>query len=64
MASGEPDINFTSPAGVQHTSWTLVSESDTQFIKSRFDSIPNLYIADGHHRSAAASASAPTPSTA
>ena len=55
IASGEPDINFTSPDGVQHTSWTLVSESDTQFIKSRFDSIPNLYIADGHHRSAAAS---------
>ena len=28
---------------------------DTSLIKSRFDSIPNLYIADGHHRSAAAS---------
>ena len=55
IASGEPDINFTSPDGVQHTSWTLVSEEDTQFIKSRFDLIPNLYIADGHHRSAAAS---------
>ena len=55
IARGEPDIDFTSPDGVQHTSWTLVSESDTQFIKSRFDSIPNLYIADGHHRSAAAS---------
>jgi len=55
IAGGESDHDFTAPDGVQHTSWTVASEEDTQFIASRFDSIPSLYIADGHHRSAAAS---------
>ncbi|RTZ68600.1 MAG: DUF1015 domain-containing protein [Verrucomicrobia bacterium] len=55
IASGEPEHDFTAPDSVQHTSWTVASEEDTQFIASRFDSIPSLYIADGHHRSAAAS---------
>ena len=54
IASGEPDHDFTAPDGVQHTSWTVSSGEDAQFIASRFDAIPNLYIADGHHRSAAA----------
>ncbi len=54
LASGEPDHDFIAPDGVQHTSWTVASGEDAQFITSRFDSIPNLYIADGHHRSAAA----------
>ena len=43
IASSAPDIDFTSPDGVQHTSWTLVSQWDTQFIESRFDSIPNRW---------------------
>ena len=55
VTGGEPDIDFTAPDGVQHTSWTVALGEDTSLIKSRFDSIPNLYIADGHHRSAAAS---------
>ena len=54
LASGEPDHDFTAPDGVQHTSWTVSSGEDALFIASRFDAIPNLYIADGHHRSAAA----------
>ena len=54
IASGEPDHDFTAPDGVQHTSWTVSSGENAQFIASRFDAIPNLYIADGHHRSAAA----------
>jgi uncharacterized protein (DUF1015 family) len=54
LASGEPDHDFTAPDGVRHTSWTVSSGEDTQLIASRFDAIPNLYIADGHHRSAAA----------
>jgi len=55
VTGGEPDIDFTAPDGVRHTSWTVALGEDTSLIKSRFDSIPNLYIADGHHRSAAAS---------
>jgi len=55
ITGGEPDTDFTALDGVRHTSWTVASKEDTEFIESRFDSIPNLYIADGHHRSAAAS---------
>ena len=55
ITGGDPDTDFTAPDGVRHTSWTVASGEDTEFIESRFDSIPNLYIADGHHRSAAAS---------
>ncbi|HJO08415.1 MAG TPA: DUF1015 family protein [Verrucomicrobiota bacterium] len=54
IAGGEPDHDFTAPDGVRHTSWTVASAQDTAFIKSKFSSTPNLYIADGHHRSAAA----------
>jgi len=38
---------------VQHTLW-LCSEEDSDFFISQFESIPALYVADGHHRTAAA----------
>jgi uncharacterized protein (DUF1015 family) len=50
-----PEIDFTAPDGIRHTSWTVRDEKDIAQIKSIFDKIPCLYIADGHHRSAAAS---------
>lgn len=46
-----PDVDFTARDGVRHTSWTLL---DTASIEDIFARIPCLYIADGHHRSAAA----------
>ena len=46
-----PDVDFTAKDGVRHTSWTL---RDTLNIEEIFAQIPCLYIADGHHRSAAA----------
>jgi uncharacterized protein (DUF1015 family) len=49
-----PDIDFTAPDGVRHTSWSIKDAATLQFIEQRFASIPFLYIADGHHRSAAA----------
>jgi uncharacterized protein (DUF1015 family) len=50
----KPDLDFTASDGVQHTSWVLADVNDLRFIQARFDKIPALYIADGHHRSAAA----------
>jgi uncharacterized protein (DUF1015 family) len=41
-----PDVDFTAKDGVRHTSWTMCDSSAI--------TIPTLYIADGHHRSAAA----------
>ena len=55
ITGGEPEVDFTAPDGVRHTSWTVALGEDTSLIESRFNAIPNLYIADGHHRSAAAS---------
>jgi uncharacterized protein (DUF1015 family) len=49
-----PDTDFTAKDGIRHTSWTLRDPADMQWIKNAFDKIPFLYIADGHHRSAAA----------
>jgi uncharacterized protein (DUF1015 family) len=49
-----PDYDFVSADGVQHTLWAL-TEGDTRALVARFAEVPTLYVADGHHRSAAAS---------
>lgn len=49
-----PAVDFTGADGVRHTSWTIAGSDDIAFIQSQFAAIPYLYIADGHHRSAAA----------
>jgi uncharacterized protein (DUF1015 family) len=53
-ASGKPEIDFTTGDGVRHVSWTIREPHDVKFIETQFMRIPHLYIADGHHRSAAA----------
>ncbi len=52
--SGTPAVDFTGKDGVRHTSWTVADAEGLQFIETQFAQIPFLYIADGHHRSAAA----------
>jgi uncharacterized protein (DUF1015 family) len=52
--SEKPDMDFTAADGVRHTSWVVAGEDDLKFIWTQFAKIPALYIADGHHRSAAA----------
>ena len=52
--SEKPDVDLTAKDGVRHTSWTVSRADDQAFIESQFAQIPFLYIADGHHRSAAA----------
>lgn len=49
-----PAVDFTARDGVRHTSWIISAPEEIQFIESQFAAIPFLYIADGHHRSAAA----------
>lgn len=49
-----PDTDFTAPDGVRHTSWTINDPAQIKFIENEFRHITALYIADGHHRSAAA----------
>lgn len=52
--SGKPEVDLTAKDGVRHTSWTILSPEDIKFVETQFAQIPFLYIADGHHRSAAA----------
>ena len=49
-----PDVDFTGKDGVRHSSWTVGDAEGIKFIAEQFANIPFLYIADGHHRSAAA----------
>lgn len=48
-------IDFMSPDGVRHTSWVIDQADEIELVRSTFGSVPALYVADGHHRSAAAS---------
>lgn len=52
--SERPDIDFTASDGVRHTAWVIAGDSDIRSLESEFGRIPSLYIADGHHRAAAA----------
>jgi len=52
--SQKPDVDFTARDGVRHTAWVIADEDGIKFIETQFSTIPFLYIADGHHRSAAA----------
>src|SRR5439155_1463178 len=53
-AAAKPEIDFTARDGVRHSSWVLSHPGDIAFIESAFQRLKELYIADGHHRSAAA----------
>lgn len=49
-----PDIDFVAGDGVRHTSWSVTDPATIQRIGETFAALPALYIADGHHRTAAA----------
>ena len=54
-SAGAPDADATADGGVRHSLW-VVRDAEIQARLTRaFDAMPALYIADGHHRSAAAS---------
>ncbi len=52
---GEPDADAISEANVRHTLWVIRDADRIARLTALFDAMPALYIADGHHRSAAAS---------
>ncbi len=54
VTAGKPEYDFTAPDGFGHHFWVVDDDAITERITKAFDSIPYLYIADGHHRSAAA----------
>ena len=50
-----PDVQFTAADGVEHTVWSLHDHVVIEKMIKYFKNVDALYIADGHHRSAAAS---------
>lgn len=54
LTAGTPAVDFSSADGVRHTSWVVIEPTDQEFLRTEFAKISRLYIADGHHRSAAA----------
>ena len=54
-AQTTPEYDFIAPIdGFRHQFWVISDADDLQTITSEFAQMPYLYIADGHHRSAAA----------
>jgi uncharacterized protein (DUF1015 family) len=51
---GPSSVDFTAPDGVRHTAWVISDPGQIQQVEAEFGRMPCLYIADGHHRSAAA----------
>lgn len=54
VTAGEPEYDFTAPDGFGHTLWVISDPGVIEKVTEEFGKIPNMYIADGHHRSAAA----------
>ena len=54
-AQSEPEYDFMAPIdGFRHRLWCVTDDQDIKTITDEFGKMPTLYIADGHHRSAAA----------
>ena len=54
-AATEPEYDFIAPIdGFRHQFWVVENDDDIALITREFAKMPALYIADGHHRSAAA----------
>ena len=54
-AATEPEYDFIAPFdGFRHQFWVIADEADIATVTEEFAKMPSLYIADGHHRSAAA----------
>ena len=54
VQANEPDYDFTAVDGVGHHFWVLRDKEKTERIIERFSKLPATYVADGHHRTAAA----------
>ena len=55
IIKGEPEYDFVAgPEGFRHTFWVIDDKETIRRITEIFAQIPAMYIADGHHRSAAA----------
>jgi uncharacterized protein (DUF1015 family) len=54
IAATQPVYDFTSAEGFGHHFWVIDNDQDIETVTRGFAALPALYIADGHHRTAAA----------
>ncbi len=50
----DPEYDFTNAQGIQHTFWVLDDSKEIARLLALVGALPELYVADGHHRSASA----------
>ena len=53
ITAADPTYDFVAPDGIQHVLWVVANEGDRDRLVAAFAEVPELYVADGHHRSAA-----------
>ena len=49
-----PVYDFTAEDGIKHRAWVIDNDETANKLIELFKAVPNLYIADGHHRNASA----------
>ncbi|MCB1665181.1 MAG: DUF1015 domain-containing protein [Pseudomonadales bacterium] len=54
VVAGKPEVDFVADDGNRHVFWVVSEKSMIGQIQRAFDAVDCLYVADGHHRSAAA----------
>ena len=54
VIKSEPAYNLTTDDGIGHTFWVVSDDATINSIVTHFNQIPFTYVADGHHRTAAA----------
>lgn len=54
ISAGKPAYDFTADDGIRHRFWVIATQGDIESLTREFAQVPFLYVADGHHRSAAA----------
>ncbi len=55
LTARTPDVDFVAEDGIAHTLWVVSEPTQVEKLRTLFADVPALYVADGHHRSAAAS---------
>ncbi len=55
ITSDKPQVDFTADDGIKHEFWVIDNNETIALVSERFNQLPYLYVADGHHRSQSAS---------
>ncbi|HQU74700.1 MAG TPA: DUF1015 family protein [Calditrichia bacterium] len=54
LVNEDPEVDFAGEDGIRHTLWPVSDPQTITALQEAFEAVPCLYVADGHHRSAAA----------